>query len=423
MAKPRRRDNFASRMPTSDTTPPSAMPLHVALRKITEKLAGELGSPTRLAPDWSDFEWLIARSVAAMHGVSPLLSRKLLWRGPPGWMQFLEQQRSHTEKRHARIAELLQSVDRLAREAGVAAVGLKGPALYAMDLYAIGDRPMADIDLLVRPRDAQRAARLLESLGYHEFLRSWKEQVFSPLDERIPGALGEHSNNIIKIDLHERICERLPWFLTDATEFIFPSRAQAGLNSYPTTASLMHHLLLHAAGSMTIRSLRLLQLNDLAQLSSRMTSSDWDQLLASSERQPGLWWALPPLRMVSRYYPSKIPARVLAAVAEDCPYVLNRITANRTLYDVSYSYPWVEAFPGIEWAQSIREMMGYAATRILPNSRHIELRKKVATSEAWAAGNQWSRLSQTRRVLRWLSSRPTRSVTMHAVNAALAQTQ
>jgi hypothetical protein len=408
-------------MSNSNTVPSSATPLHVALRKITEQLACELGSPTRLVPDWSDYEWLIARSVAAMHGVSPLLSRILLWRGPPGWVQFLQQQRSHTEKRHARISALLQSIGGRAREAGVAAVGLKGLALHAMDLYAIGDRPMADIDLLVRPSDAQRAGRLLESLGYYESLRSWKEQVFNPVEDRLPGALGEHSNNVIKIDLHERICERLPWFITDATELIFPPRAQAGLNPYPTTASLMLHLLLHAAGCITIRALRLLQLNDLAQLASRMTSTDWDQLLACGLRKPGLWWALPPLRLVSRYYPSKIPARVLSMASAHCPAVLKKLTANRALYDVSYSYPWVDAFPGIEWAQSIREITGYAAARILPNSKHRELRRKIACSEAWAAGNQWSELSQTRRIVRWLSSRPIRSPTMHAVNAALAQ--
>jgi Uncharacterised nucleotidyltransferase len=410
-------------MSTSDTASPSAPLLHVALRDITEKLACELGSPTRHAPDWSDLEWRIARSVAAMHGVSPLLSRTLLWRGPPGWVRFLEEQRTHTEKRHAHIAELLQSIGGRAHEAAVAVIALKGLALHAMDVYAIGERPMADIDLLVRPRDAQRAGGLLESLGYHESLRSWKEQVFSPLEERIPGALGEHSNNAIKIDLHDRICERLPWFITDATEHMFPPHAQAGLNSYPTRASLMLHLLLHAAGSMTTRALRLLQLNDIARLSSRMTDIDWDQLLASGERGPGLWWALPPLRLVARYYPSTIPDHVLATAAASCPWVLKSITANRALYDVSYSYPWVDAFPGIEWAQSFREVTGYVAARIRPNSTHIELRKKVAASEAWAAGNQWSELSQTRRILRWLTSRPARSMTMHAVNAALAQAQ
>jgi len=67
----------------SAVPPPTAFP--GTLRKITETLAGELACPTQHAPAWSDFEWKIARAVAAMHGVSPLLSRTLRWRGPrPG---------------------------------------------------------------------------------------------------------------------------------------------------------------------------------------------------------------------------------------------------------------------------------------------------------------------------------------------------
>jgi hypothetical protein len=96
---------------------------------------------------------------------------------------------------------------------------------------------------------------------------------------------------------------------------------------------------------------------------------------------------------------------------------------HRTLYDVSFSYPWVDAFPGIEWSQSIGEILGYAASRVSPDSKHLALREHVAKTEAWDAQSQWARLSQGRRILRWITSRPTRSVTMHAVVAALAQAQ
>lgn len=404
-----------------DDMPRPAPLLHTALRKITETLARELAAPTELAPCWSEFEWTVARAVAAMHGVSPLLSRTLRWRGPPAWVQFLAEQRAHTAQRHARITELLQSIDQRARDAGVAATALKGPALHSMDLYAVGDRPMADIDLLVRPVDAHRAAQLLKSLGYHESVEIWKERIFTPIDHHAPGALGEHSDNIVKIDLHERICEKLPWSITDVSEHIFPLRARPGLNAYPSKASLMIHLLLHAAGSMTVRALRLLNLHDLAQLSSQMTSADWDEMLGPRDRGLKLWWALPPLRVTSRYYPSKIPAGVLEAVADECPYLLQRATENKTLYEVSHSYPWVEAFPGIEWSQSFREALRFAANRVRPSAGQVELRKHVAASEAWASPNHWSELSQGRRILRWITSRPTRSATMHAVNAALAQ--
>src|SRR5579859_2138181 len=108
------------------TIPDREMPepevLDRTLRKITEALAKELACPTQGAPDWSNFEWIVARAVAAMHGVSPLLSRTLRWRGPAGWAGFLEEQRAHTARRHVRIDDLLLRLDQRAREAGIAAV-------------------------------------------------------------------------------------------------------------------------------------------------------------------------------------------------------------------------------------------------------------------------------------------------------------
>jgi hypothetical protein len=86
---------------------------------------------------------------------------------------------------------------------------------------------------------------------------------------------------------------------------------------------------------------------------------------------------------------------------------------------VSYSYPRVDAFPGVEWAQSIRELLEYAVSRVRPSAEQIGLREHSAKSDAWASHNQWARLSQGRRIVRWVTSRPPRAVTMHAVSAAL----
>jgi hypothetical protein len=334
-------------------------------------------------------------------------------------MRFLEEQRTHTATRHFRIAELLQHIDECARAEGIAAVALKGAALHAIGLYAIGERPMADIDLLVKPADAQRMARLLESLGFYEASATWKERVFTPIDEHAVAGLGEHSNNNVKIELHERICEKLPWRITDVTHCVFPAQARPGMNPYPSTASLMIHLLLHAAGAMAFRALRLLHLHDLAQLSSRMTEADWNEVLEHGRRAERLWWAFPPLQLASRYFPSGIPGRVLAALADDCPFVLGMISRRRTLYEVSFSYPCVNAFPGIEWAQSIREVLEYTVSRVRPSAELIALREHQVKSDAWASQSQWTRLSQRRRIVRWLTSRPLRAATMHAVSAAL----
>jgi hypothetical protein len=404
---------------TPEVPPPAQ--LHLTLRRITETLARELTNPTHRAPDWSEFEWTVARAVAAMHGVSPLLSHTLPWQGPRAWTQFLAEQRVHTASRQLRMQTLLLLIGKKASEAGISVTALKGVALQSMGLYAVGDRPMADIDLLVRPADGEIAADILAALGFCLSRESWSERVFCPLDESEPAECGEHANNSLKIELHERICERLPWRITEVSEAIFPVRPHPGLNDYPSKAALMLHLLLHAAGSIGFSSLRLLQLHDLALLSDQMSDADWSEVLGYSSHGLRLWWAYPPLELASRYYPAKVPTRVLAALAHDCPYYLRTTSARRTLYDVSYSYLWVKAFPGIEWCQSIPELVGYVVSRVRPSAKHMRLRECVAASQAYGKHGEWSNLSQGRRVLRWVLSRQTRPLTMHAVSAALAQ--
>ncbi len=72
--------------------------LHLTLEKITEVLAHELGSPRAAVPEWSETEWAVARAVAAIHGVSPLLADALRWQGRAGWRQFLVEQKVHTPR-------------------------------------------------------------------------------------------------------------------------------------------------------------------------------------------------------------------------------------------------------------------------------------------------------------------------------------
>ena len=248
-----------------------------------------------------------------------------------------------------------------------------------------------------------------------------EERVFTSVDDRAPGPFGEHSDNSLKIELHERICEKLPWRITDATDLVFPARPHVGLNAYPSNASLMLHLLLHAAGSMSSQSLRLVQLHDLALLSTRMAASDWGELVAADSHGMRSWWAYPPLQLMLRYYKAEVPNQSLAAMATHCPQLLRSVSARKTLSDVSFSYLWIKAFPGIEWSRSLVDMLGYAASRIHPGARHIALREYFAETQAGDKQNQWPRLSQSRRILRWISSRQSRPLTMHAVTMALTQ--
>jgi hypothetical protein len=396
--------------------------LHGTLRRITERLAGELSRPTGIAPEWSDLEWRLARAVAAMHGISPLLAIKLNWDGPPGWKPFLEAQRAHVASRQRRIEELLGQLDARSRAEEIPIVGLKGAALHAMGLYRAGYRPMADIDLLIQPRDSKRAAGVLERLGFTESFATWRHRVFTPEVRDTHAEMGEHAENYLKIELHERIAEKLPLHMTDVTESVFPRRPHPGLNAYPSNAALMIHLLIHAASAMADHALRLLHLHDIALVSSRMSGSDWDELLMQGESIGGAGWALPPLQLTARYYARVVPERVLAALSNHCRWTLRRITRHKSLADVSLSYLWIAAFPGIGWSRSAAEMLQYMVSRIRPGKEILYIRKVMVETQVAVSQSQWGRLSQQQRMLRWVMSRQVRADTMHAVRSALGPT-
>jgi hypothetical protein len=406
---------------------PEIPPLRVieaALRTTTERLALELAQPAQAAPDWSQFEWLVARAVAAMHGVSALLSRSLRWQGPPAWREFIWGQKAQTVDRHARIEALLRLIDRAAAGADFPAVALKGAELHAMGLYEPGERPMGDVDLLVRSTDLERATHLLESLGFQESCSTRRHRLLIPTGDRPPpGGLGEHADNYLKIELHERVAESLPLTTVDVTEQLYPTQFHPGLNRYPSKAALMSHLLLHAAGSMATRSLRLLQLHDIALLSARMTDADWDQALRPSDAEAPYWWACPLILMTARYYPISIPARVLVAAQAGCPHLLGRFVRRSQLSDVSLSSLRIEAFPGIEWSQSPSEAARYVASRVLPSREVRQLRSQVEKTRISAAATRWQQLSQVRRMLLWLATPQPRAETIYPICLSLSEAQ
>ena len=389
------------------------------LSQATERFAAELARPQRAAPSWSDFEWQMARAAAVLHGISPLLAGTLRWSGPTGWQPFLREQRNQTLKRYQNVAAALEEIDAVATALGLAVMVLKGPALHALGVYAPGERPMADIDLLVRPVDTERAAQLLASLGYTQTWVIWKHRVF----ERGQGApsalpLGEHHCYPLKIDLHERIVERLPCSETNITELVFPDQPTPGLNLYPSAGALLLHLLLHATGNMCGRSIRLLHLNDITRLAATATMADWDQLVGTLSRLKGLWWALPPLAMVSRYDPSLVPQHVLDALRCACPRRLRRLSQRASLSHLSYASLSISAFPALAWCTSPPETLRYVCKRILPD-REQRASRRLTAAEQWTQQAPWSRMSQPRRMLRWMLSRPPRQAAMYIVRAAL----
>ncbi len=132
--------------------------------------------PQRSPLSGATFEWRVARAVSALHGISPELASRLRWEGPPGWQRFLEGQRGHTEARAERLQRSLQLIGARATAERVGFIALKGMALCQLGIYAQSERPMSDLDLLVRPQDAPAMTRALAAAGFVPTDVSWKEQ-------------------------------------------------------------------------------------------------------------------------------------------------------------------------------------------------------------------------------------------------------
>jgi hypothetical protein len=282
---------------------------------------------------------------------------------------------------------------------------------------------MADVDLLIHPADGDTAVAILLAQSYHDAGTSWKHQGFEPVSAERRAILGEHADNPIKVDLHQRICERLPLTPTDLTDVIYPPHAQPGLNTYPRAAALLAHVLAHAAGSMTHRCLRLIQLCDIARLARKMTAADWEDLARLHGSGRRLWWAAPPLILSERHFAGSIPPEMLALLSRDCPRLLRAVAVRRTVSAFSYSYLYIDPVPGLIWARSPGEAVHYLLRRVFPGKAHLAEMQRAVKTGPWSAEPRWHTQSQARRILQWLALRPTRTASLQPVRAALARAQ
>lgn len=395
-------------------------PLPVLKRGLaltTETLATELALGRRgtAQPAWSALEWRLAGAAAVAHGISPLLAGFSTW-APDGWQDFLATQREHVEIRQQRIASLLTQIDAGARRMALPLVALKGSALHGLGIYIAGERPMADIDLLVRPRDLPVVQVLLEELGYDESFRQWKHSVFKPRGGMAVRGLGEHRDTPVNIEVHTRIQERLPIRTVDITERVWPEDAQPGINPYPSRGALMAHLLLHAAGNICGRSFRLLHLHDIAQLARRMPRDEWATLWQGDEVP---WWAWPPLRLAARYFPGTVPHDVLEAVRRECPPLLRIAAKRQTITSVSCSQLWLNLLPGAEWSRTPGDITRLLLNRIRPTQESREERADMLRTQVWLQGQTWVRRNHLTRLITGLTRPVPRMDTLYVVRAAL----
>lgn len=388
-----------------------------ALRVTTERLARELARPRDDAPDWSAFEWDVARAVAVMQGISVALARTLRWQGPAAWQDFLARQRAQSPRRHEKIGELLERIDQAARRRSIPLIALKGSALRMLGVMRdFSGRPMADVDLLIRPADSAAIAGVLDEIGYDLILHKARHDVFQPRDATACREFGESALNAIPIEVHTRISEMLPVSHVDITARVWPARVRAGINAYSSRAALLCHVMLHCSGNMRAHAMRLNQLRDIVSLSSAMTAADWEELFDAGET----WWMYPVLRLTHEYFPASIPTAVLGRARRHCPVGLRLAAERMQLTTVSWSNLRIDAFPGIEWSRSPLEALRFAKSRIAPSREALGDLESALKQSPGLQTIPWYGQKHLTRIVRWVFGRPPRVQTMRSVLDAMA---
>jgi hypothetical protein len=153
----------------NSAAPPYPVSHDAETRLLLSCLQPDQSGPTpfaaaRLSPkDLAGLDWTRLNQMAAEHAVQPHLYLRLkhLETLPPAALNSMRAQYYASSLSNLKLArELVRLTDRLS-EAGVPAVAFKGPVL-ALKLHGdLSLRQFNDLDLLVRPQDAGRAAQVL----------------------------------------------------------------------------------------------------------------------------------------------------------------------------------------------------------------------------------------------------------------------
>jgi len=224
-------------------------------------------------PGWSPSTWEVFRKACLVHGVAPLMHSRL---GDAGWLDgatrswlstAYELNCDRVERIHAECRDILAACDR----EGVAVLPLKG--LMLSDRYYDDPalRPMADLDLLVRPADLEPTALLLERLGYKRNVATDKHLDFlKPDNAEVVSFDHEHPDNPRRVEVHTHCGEVFGRTPVDLTDHLWADARDDVLDGERATIlsadHLWLHLLVHASWQILYGGGRLIQLVDLAVL-------------------------------------------------------------------------------------------------------------------------------------------------------------
>lgn len=286
-------------------------------RRLLNRLTAEIVTwleppdPDRV-PDtlstWDKATWQAAELVVSMQGLGPCLHdalpRTSIYAAlPDSFRLWLAAQHEMNGERVQRLHADLVTILRQANQAGITVMPLKGSLLSIRYYASPALRPMADLDLLIRPEDESALTAILEAMGYRfKPPRSAHAQVrefINPDGHRIVSGHGDHPDNPRPVEVHVDLKKSL-WpdvAAYDLTDYVWAGSREAELLGervwVPAPERFLTYLATHATHHHLFQSGRFVHLLDLAYVAPEVQTLD----------PPDPNWVYPALRLAARGLP------------------------------------------------------------------------------------------------------------------------
>jgi hypothetical protein len=294
--------------------------------------AADAGRPTGTLPG------LALRRLITAHGLASFLVRDPMAAAavavsatPDDLRSWLELQDERNRLRIGRLLDELAAALRAFAAVGLRVMPLKGAILATRPGSDPFRRPMADLDLLVRPGDRDAARSTLTSLGYRrrpERNRRPTHDTFElPGNDRVVAVDGEHPDNPRRIELHTEVRRHLWTWVEDddLTGFLWAGAVEGTvlgeLAILPLAPALRAHLAIHAASDLLMARGRLVQWLDLAEVAGGLADAagrapgidPFDPLELAGVPHPRLVY--PALRLAARRLAGRLPPDAMPGLA------------------------------------------------------------------------------------------------------------
>lgn len=301
-----------------------------------------------------------------------------------------------TAVRNGRMMRVLDRIAVRFEEAGVPLLALKGAVLNLTVYDRADQRPMDDLDLLIREEDVDRACALLESMEGIRGDSLVREDFFPRFHYEIDYTVGLIYP--VRVDLHVRPFRPLRYSRVVPTDALWasarPARIDRGTILVPSDEEMLVHLAAHAAIHACEREMWLVDLRRWVERNGDMM--DWSRLVETA----GRWGLALPVREAlahaERSLGSFLPAVVLPGLMRRNVNWRDRLALRQAPRDAER--PAMHVLVNALTTPGLMFVLGYLRRVLIPDSPHMA---------DWYAGRHrgWLPLAHLCRWMRPLTSR------------------